>query len=106
MARKTFRLTAAEQTAIDDYERMHAALNKRAEFSKKHPDSPLHILVDDFLDKRGIDIEHGPFNVPVSIGDERDGRGQFITKWDEAVLGAPPTTADGFTADQLRRIKK
>ena len=105
MARKTLKLSATEQADIAAFERMHAALGKRAEFYKKHPESPLHIKVDDLLDSRGIEIAHGPFNVPVSIGDENDGRGQFITKWDEAVLGPRPTVQDGFTADQLRRIR-
>lgn len=101
-SRKNFKLSVQEQSDIDAYERTHAALNKRSAFYKKHPDSPLHILIDGFLEKRGIEIEHGPFNVPVSIGDERDGRGQFITRWDDTVLGAWPSEVDGFTSDQLR----
>jgi len=81
------------------------AVAEERKAASAHPDTPLHNLVDSFLAGRGKEVEHSPFHAPVAIGDEDDGRGQFITKWDVEALGPAPTEADGFTADQLRAIQ-
>jgi hypothetical protein len=82
----------------------NAALDDRP-YSSKHPSSPLHDKVDRFLADQYTFVVHRLLDCPIAIGDQNDGRGQFITKWDVSELGPAPTAADGFTADELRHIE-
>ena len=51
---------------------------------------------------RGKRLVLGPNIFNCEMRDDSDGLGPYITAWSVAELGAVPTLADGFTADELR----
>jgi hypothetical protein len=51
---------------------------------------------------RGKHLVLGAAAFNCEMRDDSDGRGPYITAWSVAELGAVPTQADGFTADELR----
>ena len=51
---------------------------------------------------RGARLVLGPNVFNCEMRDDTDGLGPYITAWSVAELGAVPTIADGFTADELR----
>jgi hypothetical protein len=70
---------------------------------------PLQVKIEAFLvlNVRRMPVvkdfdDHPKERALVLMGDESDGRGPFITYWNEAVLGPWPTVADGFSVDELR----
>jgi hypothetical protein len=74
----------------------------------KQPQSsgnPLIDAVNSFLAKSGKttnwDVRNS--NPAVSLQDNSDGLGPYISRWDVS-LGPWPTVSDGFTANQLRRL--
>jgi hypothetical protein len=65
--------------------------------------NPLQDRIEAFLAKHGRKATYYPHDdATVQMADSSDGRGSFISYWDRS-MGAWPTEADGFTADQLRR---
>lgn len=51
---------------------------------------------------RGKRLVFGPDIFNCEVRDDGDAAGPYLTAWSIAELGAVPTLADGFTADELR----
>ncbi len=67
--------------------------------------NPLQDAITAFLAKKGKTVKYGPDSA-VMMGDESNGRGPFITRWDAIVLGPWPNVPDGFTPHQIHRLPR
>ena len=65
--------------------------------------NPLRDAIDAFLAKNGRKANYG-LQATVAMRDDSDGRGPYIGAWDASSLGLWPTTTDGFTEHQLKRL--